>query len=954
YGKIVQEILWKKLGLLVKDMEHYRISHQIIEEYMKQKSDEFHVQFDLEKKKLRDRKRLISGAAVMAAVMLFGIYNFYMSGVLRRQKREAQKNESVSLAYSSGEKLKEGDRTSALQMALSALPSKENDRPYVASAEKALTDALYVYEEDTYQAMHRMKLSAGSWKYAIPTDESCIVELDENGYVRCYDLQSEKLVWSYSSFVVKEETSTYYDEEDLVSSMYLIESQKAVLLAGKEYGAVLLSLSTGKEIWKLDYSELDHEIWGEIQQITLSEDGKILAIGYETKKSNTGDNYFKKLSFIDVATGKQISKTDTIPVSFSLYCSFTENGVFSESNQTYAALLCDVHNKSYHLVQIDPLSGEVEGTAWIKREDIVSDKWDILSKLYYVSPKGNYAGGFLIYIYGYDHNVFTGYDGACQLAYLEEGASDWQYHRLYDFELQDDKIPDLISYDEGNYFIYNNQIIELDRITGGQIGSTEKMEENIVYYFLEKEKLVLILENGKKCAVWLSPLKEDKWENDTVCTFKIQSAMGDHSSQEPFVLIPEDDANSVVLYEWISSDHMVQTLEMPAIFDDTLDGRVFVLPKEKGFLYLENQSKDDGNYENSGTLYNMQGEITDRFAFDSEVHFVTDELQVSEDGSCLVSSRYIYDMMAHQLIALEDLLPERASALKLRTVVTESEIRSVCLQENQMHIWKEGKEYSLGSAYEGNIQLSDVNEYRSKNHTAKDFENINLGKNGMVILCCSESEETEVSQITGTPTDYYLVYSMEDDKWLRIENEAKEKSFPVLAVANKESLFAACDFDKKIRIYDTEKGRVLYEYETGINAESIKDMKFILDDRYLVILTEESIDEYQIMRIEDGQTVYQYVTNDDSSYTNLVVQEDPDTDRIYLFDNEHNMNAVCIDTESWTEMDEIEGLRGVLRRDTFIVQDGYSELQLHHRYDLEVLMQKAQEILNAETVVNAK
>ena len=96
------------------------------------------------------------------------------------------------------------------------------------------------------------------------------------------------------------------------------------------------------------------------------------------------------------------------------------------------------------------------------------------------------------------------------------------------------------------------------------------------------------------------------------------------------------------------------------------------------------------------------------------------------------------------------------------------------------------------------------------------------------------SGKKETSHLTGTPVDYYLAYFIDDNKWLRIENESEETAFPVLAVADKKTLFAVCDFDRKIRVYDADKGKVLYEYDTNINAESIKDMKFILDDQYLI------------------------------------------------------------------------------------------------------------------------
>lgn len=967
YGRIVQEILWKKLGLLVKDADNYRISHQILEEYMKQKSDEFHVSFDYEKKRLRNRKRLISAGAAAVAVTLFGLYNFYMSGVLRTQKREAQINESASLAYSSGEKLKQGDRNTALEMALSALPTDGNDRPYVASAEKALADALYVYNDNTYVATHNIKPGAGIWKYAMTKDGTYVVGLDSNGYVRCYDLQSERLVWSYSSAVIKDEDES---QDDKVSSMYILEAQNAVLLAGERGETVMLSLDEGKEIWKLDYSELDDEIYGAAEQICLSNDEKILAIGYETRKSNVKtaaefknvsttetDAEFKKISFIDTETGKEISKTDPVPVSLSLYCSFTESGVFSDDDQGYASLLFDMKKRTYHLVQIDPMSGEIIGTAWMKKKDLLNNRSYRQEKLFYIPPDEDYAGGFLVYIYGYDYNITQGYKGTCQLAYLEEEASEWNYDNWYDFELKNDELPELITCGRWNLFLYNDQIIKVDRQKGEQGEGSEKMEEEIVYYSITDELLSLIYANGKTRTLILPDLKEYSLsENNNISDFRIENSLGSHNPDFPFILFPENDTGNMILYEKKSNDSNVQTLSMPDPLGSTLNGRVYILPGEKGFLYLEDESREDEDsvYENRGTVYDVKGNLMEEFRFDTGVHFVVDELQVSEDGKYLISNRYLYDMENHELISMDTLLPENASWSTLRTNAGASGIYSICLDGNQIYIWKEGKEYISGVQYEEEIEIADISSIGSENYTAKDFENINTGKNGVVVLCCTNGEKKETSHLTGTPVDYYLVYFIDDDKWMRIENESEETAFPVLAVADKKTLFAVCDFDRKIRVYDADKGKVLYEYGTNINAESIKDMKFILDDQYLIFWITNGNDsyEYQIMNVENGQIVYRCQMT--GYIYNLSVWEDKEQNRIYLFDNESNMNAICIDTENWIEMNVISGLRGVLDSDTFIVQNDYSEVQLIHQYGLEELIRKAGEVLKQVEDSNLK
>ena len=59
---------------------------------------------------------------------------------------EALRNQSQYLASSSQERMEAGDRLTAIALALEALPDETGDRPYVATAERALSDALGTYD----------------------------------------------------------------------------------------------------------------------------------------------------------------------------------------------------------------------------------------------------------------------------------------------------------------------------------------------------------------------------------------------------------------------------------------------------------------------------------------------------------------------------------------------------------------------------------------------------------------------------------------------------------------------------------------------------------------------------------------------------------------------------------------------------------------------------------------
>lgn len=107
----------------------------------------------------RERKlRKTAGACGAAAVfaLLFGAYSTYNAVMIQQNYEEKQRNQSKYLADTALRILEEGDRRSAVLLALEALPSKENRRPYVAQAQYALSRALRCYDMGNRIGMDRV------------------------------------------------------------------------------------------------------------------------------------------------------------------------------------------------------------------------------------------------------------------------------------------------------------------------------------------------------------------------------------------------------------------------------------------------------------------------------------------------------------------------------------------------------------------------------------------------------------------------------------------------------------------------------------------------------------------------------------------------------------------------------------------------------------------------------
>lgn len=157
-----------------------------------------HCSYDDLRQRHRERrmKKMMSVAAGVAVLGLaFGVYSAYNAAVIRKNYQEKQINQSKYLAQTSLELFRDGDRQSAVLVALEALPSEGNDRPYVASAQYALSEALRSYDLGNVMGMDR------SLKHDLPVSEFCfdaagerLVSIDQGKYIYVWDLNTGELL----------------------------------------------------------------------------------------------------------------------------------------------------------------------------------------------------------------------------------------------------------------------------------------------------------------------------------------------------------------------------------------------------------------------------------------------------------------------------------------------------------------------------------------------------------------------------------------------------------------------------------------------------------------------------------------------------------------------------------------------------------------------------------------
>lgn len=155
-----------------------------------------HCSYDDLRQRHRERKMKHMAAgfgAVAALAVLFGAYNAYNAAMIQQNYEGKQRNQSKYLADTSLSLLEIGDRRAAVLVAMEALPSAENDRPYVAEAQYALSQALYCYDTGNVMKMDRIL------QHALPVSDFCfnqdgtrIASIDEGDTIYVWDVETGK------------------------------------------------------------------------------------------------------------------------------------------------------------------------------------------------------------------------------------------------------------------------------------------------------------------------------------------------------------------------------------------------------------------------------------------------------------------------------------------------------------------------------------------------------------------------------------------------------------------------------------------------------------------------------------------------------------------------------------------------------------------------------------------
>lgn len=200
----------------------------------------------IQRQKQYRQRRLMAGVSTgMAASLALAGYFLYTSIQIQENLDQSLRNQSQYLASTSQALFDEGDRLTALALAMEALPNN-GDRPYVPAAEQALTEALMLYEAQG------QLISVASF-HAESTIENFVVS-DDGETIYILDDQHNVSVWDTIEYK-KISTFNILGFQTLDSVMLTDNHSNLMTLGGPNGHTLMCYTSDGTLLWETNSIE---------------------------------------------------------------------------------------------------------------------------------------------------------------------------------------------------------------------------------------------------------------------------------------------------------------------------------------------------------------------------------------------------------------------------------------------------------------------------------------------------------------------------------------------------------------------------------------------------------------------------------------------------------------------------------------------------------------------------
>lgn len=389
----------------VRGSNRSEINRKLKTEVMRLAAPLLHCSYDDLRQRHRERRMrkiaaIASGVAVFA--MAFAVYSAYNTAIIQQNYKAKQINQSKYLADTSLQLLEDGDRRAAALVALEALPTEENNRPFVANAQYALSESLYAYELGNAMTLDGLlKHDLPVRDFSFNQDATRMVSYDSGYFVYLWDIETGQQLLKIAPSI---------NEDGYISSVnaIAITAENNIVIADQK-GVRALN-EQGEELWKVDLNSYS-------AACKFSNNVEILAC-------DEGED----IIFIDTATGDIIARL--------------ENDLENDYSVTMA------FNAEGDKFAISHLSGEEEEEGCVSLYDLVSREITHYHTVSTSVSEINITWDSQLVVAGLKYRDIAEYEaGETETGYVEKidtktGAKLWQ--DTYDVKIVDIEAADIV------------------------------------------------------------------------------------------------------------------------------------------------------------------------------------------------------------------------------------------------------------------------------------------------------------------------------------------------------------------------------------------------------------------------------------------------------------------------------------------------------------------------------
>ena len=864
------------------------------------------------------RRLAAASAAVFAVAAVFIGMLLNRNAKIREQLLSSLINESRALSALSNNAFKEGNYRRSLEYALEALPGRNPERPYVAEAEAALSDKLYLYDDgNVMRYTQSFEWDTVVNNMAVSADGSRIAAGDAYGNIRVCDTSSGQLLWSDCLGQESAVSMLYFQDDlllvmddDFLCTVYSAEGERirsseneeilCVPEAGSQYlcfhfdedgyPASVRNMRTGEIVQDFGAFQLPEYL---PVKGALSPDGKWAAILVEIPSSQSASLYV-----CDVESGKR-QKIETDLLYRSGLSSFAID--FDENGDLLLAFAAD----------------DLIGEETRYKGDYV--------KLY--SKADNWACRFTIY---------PDYGTASRS--LANGLDLSEY------------IDCMMPSDGGTVLAARNRMFMINNEDGSIRWQKDLTDRICGARALPGTSLIaLTMRNGKiaLCTKENGVLSSDIGMAYMDCPYNIAAARIsriDHKKLR-FVIIPAGFGNRAAVITYSRDSQSDQYVWSDRV---GVEPRIIVNSPSGSLCASVSVDKSD-NYRI--ILFDPEGlkepvELTGSGISSYRISDDIRNIQLTDTGKLILCGR-VFDFESGSVTGLcrsseltDSLTTENAASCEDPQTCA---VISACAERNADNtfdlVWWENAQYTGQSS-----RIPPA--YEESGHPV------------LYERCSCEAVSPQgyalvSAKVTSVEDPLYLLYNRKEDEWTDLSEYAPAPRM-ISAMAQNRPLMAFQKTDGTLCLFDPESGRELRTVESDLPAGNIAGMAFSPDDRQLFVFTRNG--RLLVYDIESGKELHRSSFSDkhlsfrDSARYKVVSAGRGDRILMLYDDTTYNTSVgITFDADCMEYTGFFAGICAYLpQTDSVLVKQDLCNAFIRPLYSVEEMQEIAEDTLGGE------